>query len=123
MIYLRSIDYYIHRLFAFYFIIFGLILLFIEVEARTIQKHMMFLSYQGGKSLLNWFLACMSFFNVNFETNDWWAFAIGVYLGIVAGQQMLIALIYTTEEKERIERRMQAIKNEDIKEKEEELKR
>ena len=74
---------------------------------------MMFLSYQGGKSLLNWFLACMSFFNVDFEGNDWWAFAIGVYLALVASQQMLIALIYTTEERERIERRIQAIKNED----------
>ncbi len=65
----------------------------------------------------------MAFFNVNFEENDWWAFAIGVYLGIVASQQMLIALIYTQEEKERIERRLLAIKNEDIKEREEEEKR
>ena len=55
----------------------------------------------------------MSFFNVDFEGNDWWAFAIGVYLALVASQQMLIALIYTTEERERIERRIQAIKNED----------
>ena len=36
---------------------------------------------------------------------------------------MLIALIYTSEEKERIERRLQAIKNEDIREREEDEKR
>ena len=52
--------------------------------------------------MLNWFLACMSFFNVNFETNEWWAYAIGVYLAVVASQQMMVALIYSEEEKERI---------------------
>ncbi len=52
--------------------------------------------------MLNWFLACMSFFNVDFETNEWWAYAIGVYLAVVASQQMMVALIYSEEEKERI---------------------
>ncbi len=36
LIYLRTIEYYIHKLFAFYFIIFALVLLFMEAEARTI---------------------------------------------------------------------------------------
>ena len=73
--------------------------------------------------MLNWFLGCMAFFNVNFETNEWWAYAIGAYLGVVASQQMLVALIYADEEKERVTRRIQAINQEDIKEEEEEKER
>ncbi len=123
LIFLRDIDYYIHRLFAFYFIFFGLILLFVEVEARTFQKHFMFLTSQGGKSLLNWFLGCMCFFNVNFDSNKWWEYVIGVYMFTVASQQMLLALIYTNEDRERVERRARAIEEEDEKERIDEEKR
>ena len=34
LIFLREIPYYIHRLFAFYFIFFGLTMLFVEAESR-----------------------------------------------------------------------------------------
>ena len=86
LVFLRDINFYIHRLFAFYFIFFGLILMFIEVEARVIQKHFIFLSYHGGKCFLNWFLACMAFFNVEFETNHWWEYVIGIVIAVVAFQ-------------------------------------
>ena len=84
LIYLREIPYYIHRLFAFYFIFFGLTMLFLEAESRPVQKALVFWIYQGGKSLVNFFLACMSFFNVELENNYWWEYAIGVYLFVVA---------------------------------------
>ena len=84
LIFLRDIEFYIHRLFAFYFIFFGLTLLFIEVEARGVQKKLMFMSYQGGKAMVNFFLACMAFFNVDFAGNKWWEFVIGVYIAMVA---------------------------------------
>lgn len=116
LIFLREIDYYIHRLFAFYFVIFALVLLFIEAEARSFQKNLMFLSYHSGKCLLNWFLGCMAFFNVNFTDNYWWEYAIGVYIGLVACQQTLMAIIYPGEEKERVERRRKAIEEEDQRE-------
>ena len=36
LIYLREIPQYIHRLFAFYFIFFGLSMLFLEAESRPV---------------------------------------------------------------------------------------
>ena len=84
LIFLREILYYIHRLFAFYFIFFGLTMLFLEAESRPVQKALVFWIFQGGKSLVNFFLACMSFFNVELEKNYWWEYAIGVYLFLVA---------------------------------------
>ena len=123
LIFLREIPYYIHRLFAFYFIFFGLTMLFVEAESRPAQKALTFWVYQGGKSLVNFFLGCMSFFNVNLAQNYWWEYAIGVYLALVATQQLLLAMLYVGEERERVKRRMEAIDEEDRKEKEEDEKR
>jgi hypothetical protein len=95
LINLREIPFYIHRLFAFYFIIFGILLLFVELDARAISKHVLFLSFMSGKAILNWFLACMAFFNVNFQSNYWWEYAIGVYLAVLASQQSLMALVHS----------------------------
>ena len=65
----------------------------------------------------------MSFFNVNLEKNYWWEYAIGVYIGLVALQQLLLALLYVNEERDRVGRRLEAIAEEDRKEREEEEKR
>ena len=123
LIYLREIPQYIHRLFAFYFIMFGLTMLFLEAESRPVQKALVFWIYQGGKSLVNFFLACMAFFNVNLEKNYWWEYAIGVYIGVVALQQLLLALLYINEERDRVQLRLDAIAEEDRKELEEEERR
>ena len=65
----------------------------------------------------------MAFFNVNLEKNYWWEYAIGVYIGIVALQQLLLALLYVNEERDRVQRRLDAIAEEDRKEREEEERR
>ena len=65
----------------------------------------------------------MSFFNVNLSSNYWWEYAIGVFIGVVAVQQLLTAMLYVNEERDRVERRMQAIEEEDRKEREEDERR
>ena len=84
LIFLREITYYIHRLFAFYFVFFGLTMLFLEAESRPVQKALAFWVQQGGKALVNFFLGCMAFFNVELKNNYWWEYVIGVYLMVVA---------------------------------------
>ncbi len=122
LIYLRDIAFYIHRLWAFYFLFFALLLLFIEAESRPAQRSVQVLIYHGGKALTNWFLACMAFFNVDFLGNHWWEYAIGIIIGLVAAQQTLVAVVYPNEERERAERRIKAIEEEDLREREEEKK-
>ena len=46
-----------------------------------------------------------------------------MYLALVATQQLLLAMLYVGEESERVKRRMEAIDEEDRKEKEEDEKR